>query len=163
MSAFESVVEEAAIAWLQELGWTFITGPILAPDGVAPERSSYHSVILEGRLRRALARINHHLTPEAIDEVANRALRLDSPSIEENNVSFRRMIRRGIEVEVQKKVGIRGDIGWLIDQSPCSVTPWLPVISVTDAAMGDPIGVAHRSHQGVQWTISSASWPRLRR
>lgn len=35
MSGFESVVEEAAIAWLAELGWQHVPGPVLAPDGEA--------------------------------------------------------------------------------------------------------------------------------
>jgi type I restriction enzyme R subunit len=42
-------------------------------------------VILEGRLRRALARINDHLPPEALDEVVRAVTRLDSPSLEERN------------------------------------------------------------------------------
>lgn len=30
MSGFKSVVEEAAIAWLNELGWPLVPGPVLA-------------------------------------------------------------------------------------------------------------------------------------
>lgn len=48
MSGFESVVEKAAIAWLAELGWRHVPGPVLAPDGEAPERD-YCAVILECR------------------------------------------------------------------------------------------------------------------
>lgn len=44
MSGFESMVEEAAIEWLTDLGWTHVTGPVLASDGEAPERSSYRVV-----------------------------------------------------------------------------------------------------------------------
>ena len=60
MSGFESVVEEAAIEYLTELGYGYIHGTEIAPDGPTPERSSYSDVILAGRLRAALARINPH-------------------------------------------------------------------------------------------------------
>lgn len=70
MAGFESIVEEAAIAWLTELGWHHVPGPVLAPDGESPERDSYRTVVLEGRLRRALARVNPRLPPEALEEAA---------------------------------------------------------------------------------------------
>ena len=92
MSGFESVVEQAAIEWLAELGWRHVPGPILAPDGMFPERPSYRTVVLAGRLREALARINDHLPAEALDEVTRRVLRLDSPSLEENNHAFHKMV-----------------------------------------------------------------------
>ena len=76
MSSFESVVEEAAIAWLTELGWQHVPGPVLAPDGDAPERASFRDVVLVGRLRAALARINPHLPADALDEVERAVLRL---------------------------------------------------------------------------------------
>lgn len=53
-SITESLVEEAALAWLQEVGYTLAWGPDLAPDGLAPERSDYDVVILAGRLHAAL-------------------------------------------------------------------------------------------------------------
>ena len=39
MSSFESVVEEAAIEYLVELGYDYIHGPDIAPDGTSPERT----------------------------------------------------------------------------------------------------------------------------
>jgi uncharacterized membrane protein len=33
MTAFESVVEEAAIAWLAELGWQHVAKTLREPDG----------------------------------------------------------------------------------------------------------------------------------
>lgn len=34
----ESVVEQAAITWLGELGYALVPGDVCAPDGPAPER-----------------------------------------------------------------------------------------------------------------------------
>ncbi|MCA3748326.1 MAG: hypothetical protein IN808_04200, partial [Rubrobacter sp.] len=64
----ESVVEQAALAWLESTGWTVRHGPEIAPDAPAAERSDYGQVVLEKRLRDALARLNPSLPPEALDE-----------------------------------------------------------------------------------------------
>lgn len=55
MTAFtESVVEQAALAWFENLGYTVKAGPDIAPDGSTPERGTYTEVILHDRLRQAL-------------------------------------------------------------------------------------------------------------
>lgn len=54
----ESVVEQAALAWLESLGYTILHGPEIAPGEAMAERDSYGQVVLEGRLRQALARLN---------------------------------------------------------------------------------------------------------
>ena len=59
MSAFsESVVEDAALAWLESLGYTVKHGLEIAPGELAAERTDYGEVVLERRLRDALARLN---------------------------------------------------------------------------------------------------------
>jgi type I restriction enzyme R subunit len=52
----ESVVEEAALAWLESLGYTVLHGPAIAAGELGAERSdpTYRDVVLEGRLRQAL-------------------------------------------------------------------------------------------------------------
>lgn len=130
-AGFESVVEQAAIEWLGELGWQFVSGPILAPDGEAPERASYRTVVLEGRLRAAIARINDHLPPDVLDEVARRVRRLDSTSLEENNYAFHKMVREGIGVHVNRAGGVRGDFAWLFDYDDPDKNDWLVVNQLT--------------------------------
>lgn len=52
MSSFtESVVEEAALAWLHDLGYTVLFGPEIAPGEPRAERDDYGEVVLERRLR----------------------------------------------------------------------------------------------------------------
>jgi type I restriction enzyme, R subunit len=42
MSSFtESVIEQAAIDWLKDLGYTYAFGPEIALDGESPECSDY--------------------------------------------------------------------------------------------------------------------------
>ena len=50
----ESTVEDAALAWLESLGWNVAHGPDIAPDTPGTERGDYGAVVLERRLRDAL-------------------------------------------------------------------------------------------------------------
>ena len=68
MSLNESIVEDAALEWFGELGYAVGHGPHLAPGETAaerePERSgdsrrqSFGEVLLMGRLREAIRRLN---------------------------------------------------------------------------------------------------------
>ena len=52
MSGFaESVVEDAALAWLESLGWRVVHGPDIAPETPAAERAGYGEVVLARRQR----------------------------------------------------------------------------------------------------------------
>ncbi len=174
MSFTESIVEEAAIEWLQAIGWTYKHGPVLAPDGEAPERASYRHVILEGRFREALRRINDHLPASALDEVARRVLRLDSPSLEENNHTFHKMVREGIEVQVKKHVGVRGDLAWLFDHDNLDNNDWLVVNQLTvidgnnnrrpDLVLyvnGLPVGVVELKNPDDEHATVEGAWNQL--
>ena len=46
----ESVVEEAALDWFRDLGWSVLHGPDIAPGEPLAERDSYSDVILRDRL-----------------------------------------------------------------------------------------------------------------
>ena len=63
----ESVVEEAALEWLAGIGYTVLNGPNIAVGMPFSERSdpNYRDVVLEGRLRQALARLNPALSSDA--------------------------------------------------------------------------------------------------
>ncbi|MGH9277868.1 MAG: type I restriction endonuclease, partial [Acidimicrobiales bacterium] len=54
----ESVVEEACLEWFRALGYSTIAGPEIGPDGARRERAGWDEVILGGRLRAAVKRIN---------------------------------------------------------------------------------------------------------
>ena len=57
MSLNESIVEEAALDWLQSLGYETAFGPEIAPDGARPERGGYQVPLLLGRLQAAIGSI----------------------------------------------------------------------------------------------------------
>ena len=54
----ESTVEEAALEWLDGLGYGVLYGPDIAPGEPAAERAGYGEAVLMERLRSALARVN---------------------------------------------------------------------------------------------------------
>ena len=65
MSLNESIVEDAAFEWFGELGYAFGHGPHLAPGEPAAERNSFSEVVLVGRLREAIRRLNFSIPEEA--------------------------------------------------------------------------------------------------
>ena len=83
----ESVVEEAALAWLNGLGHAVLHGPEIAVGMASAERADpgYRDGVLEARVRQALGRLNPSLPPEALDDAFRRLARADAPSLIERN------------------------------------------------------------------------------
>ena len=132
----ESVVEDAALAWLGELGYTVKHGPEIAAGEPAAERSDpgYRDVFLEGRLRHALARLNRVLPPEALEDAFRKLTRLSAPSLLERNRAAHRMLVDGVTVEYRRKDGsIAGDQARLIDFDDPAKNDWLAVNQFTVA------------------------------
>ena len=71
----ESTVEQAALAWLESVGWSVRHGAEIAPGELAAERSDYGQVVLAQRLRDALARLNRGLPAEALDDAFRKLTR----------------------------------------------------------------------------------------
>jgi type I restriction enzyme R subunit len=108
----ESVIEQAALAWIEELGYDVLSGPDIAPGKPGAERDNYGSVFLEARLRQALQRLNPQVPADALDEVT----RPDSPSLVAGNRVFHKYLVEGVPVEYQRKDGsIGGDLVRVLD------------------------------------------------
>ena len=58
MSLNKSIVEDAALEWFGDLGYAVGHGPHLAPGEPAAERDSFGEVVLVGRLREAIRKLN---------------------------------------------------------------------------------------------------------
>ncbi|MBP8293068.1 MAG: type I restriction endonuclease subunit R, partial [Caldilineaceae bacterium] len=112
----ESIVEEAALAWLDGLGYTLLYGPSIAPGEAAAEREHYGQVILEDRLRQALQRLNPTAPPDALEEAFRKVTRAESPSLVGANHTVHRSLVEGVPVEFQRADGsIGGDQIRLLD------------------------------------------------
>ena len=94
MPAFdESVVEQAALAWLESAGWRVAHGPENAPDMPAGERMNYGEVVLVRRLRDALARLNPRLRVGATEEAFRKVTRPEGPELVACNRLLHRLVR----------------------------------------------------------------------
>ena len=100
MTAFyESEVEEAAMGWLSDLGWETAYGPDIAPGTPAAERDNYAQVVLEGRLRDALERLNPDLDDQALEHALRRITNPDGPTLEARNRAFHLDLINGVTVD----------------------------------------------------------------
>ena len=101
----EADVEQAALDWLEGLGWQVAHGPDVAPDGPNPERSDYGQVVLERRLRAALAELNPSLPVSALDDAYRKVTRLEGATLEARNRTFHRILVGGLAVEYRRDDG----------------------------------------------------------
>jgi type I restriction enzyme R subunit len=137
----ESVVEEAALAWLDAAGWRIAHGPDISPAGdtLTPalsqrERESYGDVVLDGRLRQALVRLNPDLPAEALEDAYRKLTRSDAPSLVERNRAVHRMLVNGVTVEYRRADGsIAGAQARVIDFDTPGNNDWLAVNQFTVA------------------------------
>src|ERR1019366_5346862 len=128
----ESTVETAALEWLCSLGYTVASGPDIAPGELLAERSSYEEVVLQGRLRAAVRRLNPNIPQDAQDDALRRVLRAEHPTLVANNRSFHRMLVDGVDVEYRRADGtIAGDKVRLVDFDNPGENDWLAVNQFT--------------------------------
>ncbi|HYC77086.1 MAG TPA: type I restriction endonuclease subunit R [Planctomycetota bacterium] len=106
----ESVVEEAALGWLAGLGYEVAHGSEIAFGEPGAERTdpACRDVVLEGRLRGALKRLNPKLPSEALDDAFRKLVRTDGPSLLERSRAMHRQLVDGVTVEFARKDGSIG-------------------------------------------------------
>ncbi|MGB8327606.1 MAG: type I restriction endonuclease, partial [Steroidobacteraceae bacterium] len=136
MSAFtESVVEQAALAWLESVGWAVKNGAAIAPGEPAAERDDYGQVVLAQRLRDALARLNPALPAEALEDAFRKLTRPEGAELVARNRALHRLLVDGVTVEYRTADGeIRGAQARVIDFDAPAANDWLAVnqFSVTE-------------------------------
>ncbi len=126
MSLTESIVEAASLEWFGELGYALT--PALSQD----ERESFGDVVLLGRLRSAIRRLNTAIPEEAREDALRKVLRVATPSLIQTNRTFHRMLRNGVDVEYPRPDGsIKGDKVRLVDFAEVNGNDWLAVNQFT--------------------------------
>jgi type I restriction enzyme R subunit len=101
----ENEIEEIALSYLQNLGYSYILGTTLSPDGEHPERQ-YTDVVLATRLRDAIDKLNPSITQDAKEDALKKVLRTESPNALINNETFHKYLTEGVDVEVRTADGI---------------------------------------------------------
>ncbi len=132
MSLNESIIEDAALTWFEELGYAVGHGPHLAPGEPAAERDSFSDVVLVNRLREALQRLNPNIPSETREDALRKVLRVATPSLVQTNRTFHQMLRDGVDVEYPRSDGsIKGDKARLLDFTKVAANDWLAVNQFT--------------------------------
>jgi type I restriction enzyme R subunit len=134
----ESTVEEAAFEWLTDVGWKRQHGPSIAPGEILAEREAWDQVVLVGRLKDAVDRLNPDAPTSARDEAVRRVLRLDAPSPIARNLLFHRYLVDGVEVEYAAGDGrIAGERIRLVDFDRPATNDFLAVNQFTIVEAGE--------------------------
>ena len=102
----ESDIEEAALAWLAELGYAISNGQDVAPDSKTPERTSYGDVSLSERLQEAIDRLNPALPVEARADALRRIEQVEYPGLIEENRRLHGFMVEGVPVEFYGEDGV---------------------------------------------------------
>jgi len=128
----ESVVEEAALEWFAALDYAVLPGPSIAPGESAAERSSFADVVLAGRLRDALVRLNPSVSPEGIEEAFRKLTRISSPQPIDANQELHAYLVNGVSVEYLRPDGSIGyDPVRVVDFDAPDENDWLAVNQFT--------------------------------
>ena len=108
----EDDVEQVALDWLGQLDWQIAHGTGISDD----EREDHSDVILAGRLRDALGRLNPELPYEALEDAFRQLTDPEGASLEFRNRSFHRMLVEGVNVEyLDRDDSIRYDKARVVD------------------------------------------------
>lgn len=139
MTSFnENVVEQAALEYFAELGYRRVSGPGIAPGEPDSERQSYEDVILWGRLRDALRRINPVADASSIAEAIKIVQRAESQSPIEENARLHKLITEGVPVEHRGADGLlRTTRLWLVDFEDSENNDWVAVNQFTIVENGN--------------------------
>lgn len=101
----ESELEQAALEWLEEIGYEVLSEADVSPESDCPLRDSYNDVVLMDRLLNALEQNNPTLPTDAIEEAYRQITVPQHPNWLENNHAFHQMVTNGIDVQVRQPDG----------------------------------------------------------
>ena len=115
-SITENEIEEIALGYLQSLGYSYLNGLVISPDGQHPERQ-YTDVVLTTRLRDAIDKLNPTITQDAKEDALKKVLRVGRDVMHHvsTNETFHKYLTEGVDVEVRTADGIRGEKVYIVD------------------------------------------------
>jgi len=107
------LVEQPAINWFKELGYSYIHGSELIPDN--GERESYRHVVLKKRFINAIKRINSWLPDNLAEEVYKKVIKLDHPDFVIKGKLFYDLLTNGVKLTIREGKEERTKLVRLID------------------------------------------------
>ncbi len=106
----EDLLEQQCLDWFKEIGYSYVFGPDLAPDGDSPERDDFRQVILPGRLRSSLQKLNPKVPSATIDSAISQLTNPNIPGLLASNRQIHRLMTQGVPVtymDGNQQIGIR--------------------------------------------------------
>lgn len=110
----EDHIEQIVIQEFIDLGYSYVNGADISPEGISQERQ-FDEVVLKQRLQSAITKLNPNVPFEAQEEAVKKLLRTNSPNLFQNNYDVHKYLTDGVDVEYRKGDRIAGDKVWLID------------------------------------------------
>jgi len=107
------LVEKPAINWFQDMGYFYVHGSYLIPDG--GERESYRHCVLKRRFLKAIQKLNPWLTDTLAEEVYKRVIELDHPDFIIKGKLFYDLLTNGVKLTFKEGKEERTKIVKLID------------------------------------------------
>ena len=111
----EDQLEQLSLDWFQSIGYDYICGYEIAPDGDKPERTDYRQIILHDRLVQQLDIINPDIPSVTLEHVANQINKAETPILIKNNKQFHKYMLEGVEVEYKIDGESKHDYVKLVD------------------------------------------------
>ncbi|KAA8984359.1 type I restriction endonuclease subunit R [Halospina sp. K52047b] len=108
-------VEKPAIGQLQKLGWRYVPGVELSPEGGTGERGFYRDVVLAGSLESALRRLNPWLSDENLRKVMREFTHPNHAGLMEYNHSLYSLLVNYLSVDQDLGKGRKGQTVRVID------------------------------------------------
>ena len=115
MNITEDQLEQLCIEWFQSIGYEYVCGYDIAPDGPRPERSDYRQIILHNRLLSQLEVINPNVPMATLEQVALQVAKPETPILLKNNKAFHQLLLQGVKVEYKEQDETKIDYVHLLD------------------------------------------------
>jgi type I restriction enzyme, R subunit len=110
---YETDVEKWVVEEVEARGYTY-----LSPDEQEAERPDLREVVLAGRLRAAVEKLNPNVSADAREDAVKQVLNLDHQHLLGSNEAFQKMLTDGVGVLVQTEDGQRGEVATMTLWSP---------------------------------------------
>jgi type I restriction enzyme R subunit len=123
----EDQLEQETLDWLQDVGYTLLSGPEIAFDGLTPERTNYLQTYLPDRVRDAVNRLNPTIPAIAREDAIKQVQDLGIPALLSANRHFHKLLVTGVSVQYQLNGEARGDFVRLVDWETPTNNEWLAV------------------------------------
>lgn len=127
----EDQLEQLCLDWFKSIGYDYVCGYDIAPDGDSPERTDYRQIVLFDRLLTQLQKINPHIPVSVLETVSQQIAKPETPTLIENNKAFHQLLLEGVKVEFKEGDKSKTDYVQLIDFTDAANNQFLVVNQYT--------------------------------